>query len=92
MFDGEDFLDLRFEASLRAFQGHSQQIHRSDGVGVLERRSDVLERTAQGLSSSEVFSPAEAQWVLRRLAELLGWDIGWKTGPETGSETGSEAG
>jgi len=54
-------------------------------LGITE--ADVLERTAQGLSSSEVFSPAEAQWVLRRLAELLGWDIGWKTGSETGSET-----
>ena len=59
-------------------------------LGITE--ADVLERTAQGLSSSEVFSPVEAQWVLRRLAELLGWDIGWKTGPETGSQTGSEKG
>ena len=42
--------------------------------------ADVLERTAQGLSTSDVFSAAEAQWVLRRLAELLGWDIGWAVG------------
>jgi hypothetical protein len=27
-----------------------------------------------------VFSAAEAQWVLRRLAELLGWDSGWAVG------------
>lgn len=40
-------------------------------LGITE--ADVLERMAQGLSASEVFSAAEAQWVLRRLAELLGW-------------------
>ena len=40
-------------------------------LGITE--ADVLERMAQGLSASEVFSGAEAQWVLRRLAELLGW-------------------
>ena len=41
-------------------------------LGITE--ADVLERMAQGLSASEVFSAPEAQWVLRRLAELLGWD------------------
>ncbi len=41
-------------------------------LGISE--ADVLERMAQGLSASEVFSAAEAQWVLRRLAELLCWN------------------
>ena len=40
-------------------------------LGIAE--ADVLERMAQGLSASEVFSAAESLWVLRRLAELLGW-------------------
>jgi hypothetical protein len=47
-------------------------------MGITE--ADVLERTAQGLSTSDVFSAAESQWVLRRLAELLGWDSGWAVG------------
>lgn len=34
-------------------------------------QADVLQRMAQGLQGSEVFTPAEAQWVLTRLAELL---------------------
>lgn len=34
-------------------------------------QADVLQRMAQGLDGSEVFTPAEAQWVLTRLAELL---------------------
>jgi hypothetical protein len=41
-------------------------------LGITE--ADVLERMAQGLSASDVFSALEAQWVLRRLAELLGWE------------------
>lgn len=40
-------------------------------LGITE--ADVLERMAQGLQASDVFSPAEAQWVMTRLAELLGW-------------------
>ena len=44
---------------------------RQGELGITE--ADVLERMAQGLSASEVFSAAEAQWVLHRLAELLGW-------------------
>ena len=37
--------------------------------------SDVLERIHCGLLSSESgVSPAEAEWVTRRLAELLGWE------------------
>lgn len=36
--------------------------------------ADVLERMQRGLLSGErVVDDAEAQWVLRRLAELLGW-------------------
>lgn len=34
-------------------------------------REDVLQRMAQGLEGSEVFTPEEAHWVLTRLAELL---------------------
>ena len=35
---------------------------------------DVLLRVGRGLlASTDVFSPAEARWVLRRLAELLDW-------------------
>jgi hypothetical protein len=34
----------------------------------------VLERTQAGLSQPESgFNPAEAGWVVTRLAELLGW-------------------
>jgi hypothetical protein len=38
-------------------------------LGITE--ADVLQRMAQGLSACAVFTPAEAQWVLTRLAELL---------------------
>jgi hypothetical protein len=42
-------------------------------LGVAE--SDVLERVGQGLLGGQAgVNEAEAQWVLRRLAELLGWD------------------
>ena len=34
-------------------------------------RDDVLQRMAQGLQGSEVFTPDEVQWVLTRLEELL---------------------
>ena len=34
-------------------------------------QDDVLQRMAQGLQGSDVFSVDEAQWVLSRLAELL---------------------
>ena len=38
---------------------------------------DVLERIHRGLLADGVaISPAEAGWVLRRLAELLGWETG----------------
>jgi hypothetical protein len=42
-------------------------------LGVAE--SDVLERIGQGLRGGQAgVNEAEAQWVLRRLAELLGWN------------------
>jgi hypothetical protein len=41
-------------------------------LGVAE--SDVLERMHRGLLAGDaVVTPAEAEWVVRRLAELLGW-------------------
>lgn len=43
-------------------------------LGVAE--SDVLERIGQGLAGGQAgVDDAEAQWVLRRLAELLGWQL-----------------
>jgi hypothetical protein len=42
-------------------------------LGITE--DDVLLRCQQGLlGDASVVSPQEAQWVIRRLAELLGWD------------------
>ena len=42
-------------------------------LGITE--ADVLERCELGLlTESSVVSAAEARWVIRRLAELLGWD------------------
>lgn len=47
----------------------SAQLH---ALGVTEQ--DVLERIHQGLAGTESpVSAAEAQWVVLRLAELLGW-------------------
>lgn len=41
-------------------------------LGVTEH--DVLERTHRGLLVGDALvTPDEAQWVVRRLAELLGW-------------------
>lgn len=41
-------------------------------LGVAE--ADVLHKMAQGLlAEGGVLSPAEAGWVIQRLAELLGW-------------------
>lgn len=38
-------------------------------------QSDVLERMHRGLISDQAtVTPAEAQWVIRRLAELLNWE------------------
>lgn len=42
-------------------------------LGIAE--ADVLERCELGLlTESSVVSGVEARWVMRRLAELLGWD------------------
>ena len=44
-------------------------------LGVTE--VDVLERVHRGLLAGDAtVTPPEAQWVIRRLAELLGWDHG----------------
>jgi len=41
-------------------------------LGITE--GDVLQRCRQGLrAEGSVFSEQEAEWVIRRLAELLGW-------------------
>jgi len=41
-------------------------------LGITE--ADVLERIHQGLGDAEIgLSAAEAQWVILRLAEILGW-------------------
>lgn len=41
-------------------------------LGITE--ADVLERIGRGLAAGELgLNPGEAAWVLRRLAELLGW-------------------
>ena len=43
-------------------------------LGIAE--SDVLSRCHQGLlGEGAVVTPPEAQWVVCRLAELLGWDL-----------------
>ena len=41
-------------------------------LGIAE--SDVLERILAGLLSAPVVEANEAQWVIRRLAELLDWE------------------
>jgi len=49
---------------------HSQAVHHDQGVS----QDLVLERTQAGLGQPESgFNPAEAGWVVTRLAELLGW-------------------
>jgi hypothetical protein len=48
-------------------------------LGITER--DVLARTHKGLvAEPSSVTPLEAEWVVRRLAELLGWD-GARTAP-----------
>lgn len=50
---------------------HAGEVHR--GIGVPE--DEVLARCLAGLRSAESgVSAGEAVWVVRRLAELLGWD------------------
>lgn len=58
----EDLAQLLTETALN--QRHALQVG----------ESDVLDRVAQGLAAGgAVPSEGEAQWVLRRLAELLDW-------------------
>jgi hypothetical protein len=40
-------------------------------LGITE--ADVLERMHAGLAAGAVVDAAQARWVVRRLAELLGW-------------------
>lgn len=51
----------------------SQELHH--GLGLAE--DIVLERTEAGLAGGDGsgFSPAEARWVVTRLAELLAWPM-----------------
>ena len=45
-------------------------------LGITE--ADVLERIYQGLTIADVgVNLVEAQWVVKRLAELLGWETDW---------------
>ena len=48
-------------------------------LGITE--ADVLERIYQGLTVADVgVNAREAQWVVTRLAELLGWQTDWTGG------------
>jgi hypothetical protein len=48
----------------------AQALHHDDGLAP----SDVLAGMAQALSGPDAgLAPAEPEWVVRRLAELLGW-------------------
>ena len=41
--------------------------------------SEILSRCCQGLRDDDAdFNEKEAQWVICRLAELLGWERTWK--------------
>lgn len=68
-----DEFRLRYELSEDMAQmlvEHSQALHHDQGVA----EGDILARTGAGLASPDAgFSPAEAAWVVTRLAELLGW-------------------
>ena len=68
-----DEFRLRYELSEDMAQmlvEHSQALHHDQGVA----EDDILGRTAAGLASDgSGFNPAEAAWVVTRLAELLGW-------------------
>lgn len=52
--------------------------HTSTRLGELGvTQADVLARTHRGLIAGDAtVTPAQAEWVIRRLAELLGWDAG----------------
>lgn len=44
--------------------------------------ADVLERMHRGLLAGDTgVDAAEATWVMRRVAELLGWDDPWREAP-----------
>jgi len=49
---------------------HAQVLHHVE----VPSEDEILRRIHAGLQSPEAgVSPAEAQWIVRRLAELLGW-------------------
>jgi len=49
-----------------------QAVHHDQGVD----EAEILRRTGAGLHSPDVgVSAAEAEWVVTRLAELLGWEV-----------------
>lgn len=49
---------------------HAQLLHHVE----VPSEDEILRRIHAGLASSDSgVSPAEAQWIVRRLAELLGW-------------------
>ena len=57
-------------------------------LGVTE--ADVLQRMQRGLlAEAGIVDAAEARWVVRRLAELVGWD---DPGPEADEDLGGQAG
>ena len=81
-----DEFRLRYELSEDMAQmlvEHSQALHHDQGVA----EGDILSRTAAGLASPDAgFSPAEAGWVVTRLAELLGWPWAGLPLPEPSAE------
>jgi hypothetical protein len=51
---------------------HCRTVHFRDGVD----EAGVLERCLQGLlATPATVEPREAEWVVRRTAELLGWPV-----------------
>ena len=63
---------------------HCAAVHFRDGVDT----GQVLERSLQGLLTPESgVTAAEARWVTRRTAELLGWD--WPSALESPTPDGS---
>ncbi len=65
----------------------SQEVHHGQGVS----EDIVLQRTEDGLASEgSGFGPAEARWVVTRLAELLDWPWAHRPVPEASTEDGDE--
>ncbi len=50
---------------------HAQLLHHVE----VPSESEILQRIQAGLETPDAgVAPAEAQWIVRRLAELLGWN------------------